>query len=544
VGGLSQQEHEILAAESAIPSNKPLKVNSFQPYISWILSLFFGLLGLRGLSVRDLHSDAPNHLLNGALIADWIRSGQWADPVGFAIDYYGRLPATTIPFHPPGFPAIEGLFFLIFGARVEVARLVIALMVALAAFLFHRLVVRTCGSEIVAASATVVFFSLPQSTYLAGNVMLEMPTLVFMLAALYQLHRMDEGLSPGRALAYAAMASIALWTKQQAVFLGLMPFAYIVLARRWRLLARKEIWLVAAVFGSAVLAFTALTSQFSGGSGGAQEIPRQAYIARTFSPRAVYYLNAIVQTLGWIPAVWVGLAYLYALRNVGFLRRDTRLGLYLAWAPCFFATLFLTGHLDQRYLFFLYPPLIVLGLLALERAGSAIFPARWAWCAPVAVAGVCLAAIPSHSPRQAVRGPAEAADHVAGGRILYCGKLGTGNFVFSVRSRDPKLQSIVIRADSLDSKFTAADIDQFARRYGIDFIVAPQPAKAEPCDALRAGVPPTMVLKSEVPLQSSDANQVGSIKIYRYTSPSPDPERNVKIRVRKLRRHIEVGLEP
>jgi hypothetical protein len=442
------------------------------------------------------------------------------------------------------FPAIEGLFFLVFGARVEVARGVIALSVAIAVLLLYRLVLRTSGSAVVASAATVVFFSMRQSTYLAGNVMLEMPTLVLILAALYQLHRLDEGLSLGRALAYAGLASVALWTKQQAVFLGLVPFAYLVLARRWRLLVKKEIWLIPVIFGAAVLGFTTLTSYFSGGSGGAQEIPGHSYIAQTFLPRAVYYVKSVVETLGWIPAVVVGLSYLYALWRTVLSPKDMRLGLYVVWVPCFFATMFLTGHLDPRYLFFLYPPLIVLGLVALYLAGAAVLSARWAWCGPTAVAALSLAAVPFQSARQAVRGPAEAADHVVGGRILYCGKLGTGNFVFSVRSRDPKLESVVIRADSVGQSFATADIEEFARRYGIDFIVAPQPVRAETCDALRAGVPPTMILKGEVPLESSDPNLVGSIKIYRFTDPLPNPENRVRIRVGKMQRDLYVEMEP
>src|SRR5690348_6168469 len=68
------------------------------------LALFFGILGLRDLGVRNLWSDAPNHLLNGISVADWLRSGKWTDPIGFATSFYGHFPATTIPFHPPGFP--------------------------------------------------------------------------------------------------------------------------------------------------------------------------------------------------------------------------------------------------------------------------------------------------------------------------------------------------------------------------------------------------------------------------------------------------------
>ena len=80
----------------------------------YALALMFALWGLRGISNTNLYSDAPNHLMNGALLADLIRSGEFTSPLQYAKNYYSRLPATTIPFHPPMFPAFESLFFLAF----------------------------------------------------------------------------------------------------------------------------------------------------------------------------------------------------------------------------------------------------------------------------------------------------------------------------------------------------------------------------------------------------------------------------------------------
>jgi hypothetical protein len=510
--------------------------------LPWVLALFFGVLGMRGIS-PNLYSDAPNHLMNGALIADWIRSGQLARPIDFAFDYYGRFPAITIPFHPPVFPAIEGLFFLVFGANVLVARILIAAMVALSVVLLSRLATFTLGSALAALCAAAAFFAMRYSTYLASNVMLEMPALLFALAALYQLRGLDESFTLRRAVAYGLLASIALWTKQQAVFLGLVPFIYIAISRRWRLLIQKEVWISAALFGSAVLAFSTLTGAFSG-AGGAHEIPKQAYIARTFLWRAMYYFHGFAQTFGVVGSFWIALSCAYALWQPATKRRNIGMDLHLAWACSAFAVLFLTGHNDLRYLFFAYAPLVVLGFATLNWACEWALPANWVWPVPAGIAAACVAAIPWQPATPHMQGPAEAAAAIMDGaphRVLYCGTVGTGSFIFAARSLDPKLQTTVIRADSLGAKLSAAQVDELAHRYAIDTIVVPDSNQSsQPCDALHSDVPPAMLLKSEIPLNSSDANLVGKFKIYRFTNLSLNPEKRLKINVRKLRRQVEV----
>src|SRR6476646_4332839 len=46
-------------------------------------------------------SDAPRHALNGVFVRDMLAAFPWRDPVGFAMQYYGRYPALTILFYPP-----------------------------------------------------------------------------------------------------------------------------------------------------------------------------------------------------------------------------------------------------------------------------------------------------------------------------------------------------------------------------------------------------------------------------------------------------------
>ena len=166
--------------------------------------------------------------------------------------------------------------------------------------------------------------------------------------------------------------------------------------------------------------------------------------------------------------------------------------------------------------------------------------------APAAIAAASVAAIAWQPRTPYVRGSAEAADHIVDGtphRVLYCGSVGVPSFIFSVRSLDPQLRTSVIRASSVAPKLSVREIEELAHRYAIDSIVVTEPRPDRVCDALKAGVPSTMVLKAEVPMTSSVPSSTGTFKIYRFTDPSPTPEKRLKIRLPRLRRDVFLHLQ-
>src|SRR5579864_5082120 len=60
----------------------------------YLLALFFALSALRGVSSTDVvDTDAARHAMNGAFIYDMVRGGHLLDPIEYAREYYGHLPA-------------------------------------------------------------------------------------------------------------------------------------------------------------------------------------------------------------------------------------------------------------------------------------------------------------------------------------------------------------------------------------------------------------------------------------------------------------------
>jgi 4-amino-4-deoxy-L-arabinose transferase-like glycosyltransferase len=197
-----------------------------------LLATFFGLWSLRGVSGSNIADyDSPTHALNGAFVFDMFRHWKIPHPVEYGYWYYSRLPALSLPYHPPLFPVLEALIFSIFGVSPFSSRLAVAIATSVAVLLMIRLVRKSHGSRLLALMVTASFFALPTVQRLSNTVMLEIPALVFVLAAFLFLVPDEEILQTRRSLWFAIFAAAAVWTKQ-TVFLFLLPFLYVLVSGR------------------------------------------------------------------------------------------------------------------------------------------------------------------------------------------------------------------------------------------------------------------------------------------------------------------------
>ncbi|MBA2528332.1 MAG: glycosyltransferase family 39 protein [Pyrinomonadaceae bacterium] len=511
--------------------------------IPYILAVFFALWGLRGVTNTDVGVfDSSRHAMNGAFIHDLVVARQFTSPIEFGKFYYSHYPATSLPFHPPLFPAIEAVFFSIFGVNVFTARLTVALAVAVSVVLFYRLVRTTHDSHVISAASVLTFFSFPLSQWVANDVMLEFPSLAFALGALYCLRKIDEGYPLRNGLTFALLAAAAVWTKQTAVFLGLVPFFYVLIARQWRLLRGLTIWLSSFLFGVMVIALATLSLPF-GGTGVDQlstdpDVSLTAFLLWRF----FYYMRSMTDWFGLLMAIGIGLAIVLCL----VMPRTSKLrvaanDLYLAWAiPAFLLLLRLIPY-DLRYLSLVCPALVVIGYAVLFRLSNLAFSSRFAQYLTLGVAALSLA-LNLNTPVSFLRGPSEAAKHVksaAPQRVLYCG-MTNGSFTFAIRSLESRPATTVIRCDQLpEGTFSPAEFETFAHKYGINYIVmehtAITPRGWHPYwYQLRDTPTASMVLEREIPLSSSQDDVNGDLRVYRFTNPSPNPEKILKRFIQKL----------
>src|SRR3954466_13968557 len=117
---------------------EPAAVAAPQPSRRWmqrlevaapfLLALYFFGSALYGVNRTEvIDTEAARHAMNGAFIYDLVRTGHLLHPIEYGKFYYNRMPALSIPFHPPLFPAIEAIFFAVFGVHLLTARVAIAI---------------------------------------------------------------------------------------------------------------------------------------------------------------------------------------------------------------------------------------------------------------------------------------------------------------------------------------------------------------------------------------------------------------------------------
>ena len=540
---------EALLAERGSTKMEPVFRAKSRPQalLPYALAAVFALWSLRGASnVNIADTDAARHFMNGAFLHDLIAGGRVLHPIQFGKEYYGHLPALSMPYHPPLFPAIEALFFLVFGVKLLAARVAVALAVGVSVVLFYRLLRATHGSDLLAACVTISLFSLWISQLVATSVMLEYPSLAFTLAALYCLRDFESGYPLRRALMFAVLAAAAVWTKQFAVFLGAVPLAYALFQRRWGVLFGKAMWISSALFGCAVIALMSLSAPFHGA--GVSQVPAESHaITAMLKLNLDYYGPTIVTYMIGLPGVFTicAAASLVWLVYKGAWRR-LHLGLYVAWAVLPMPILLLVYY-DDRYFFILFPGLITIGFVLLSRAGILVFGEQRAWLAPVAFASAWLIAGLSFQP-EFLRGPAEAAALVVRAdpaRVLYAGD-ADGNFVAAVRMLEPKLETSVIPGDKLPPEtFHAAAFESFCHRYGVGWVVLENSSGQEVGAAenewagLVTSPTPSMKLERSIPLDSSRARWRGTVEVYRFVSAAAKPEGGLELHSNEIGGQVE-----
>ena len=164
------------------------------------------------------------------------------------------------------------------------------------------------------------------------------------------------------------------------------------------------------------------------------------------------YFGALTSGLG---AVWsVGLVAALAIavwNRKRLLELLTAEALYWAWAIAVLAALIPGRWSSIRYLFFAWPPLIVLMLSSANRFLRWALPERVAMLGLVTLAAA-LCAVGLSRRGAEYRGPAGAADIVVAAdhptRVLYCGE-ADGHFAFALRAAARSSEPIVIRGEKL-----------------------------------------------------------------------------------------------
>src|SRR5262249_30799532 len=131
--------------------------------------------------------------------------------------YYLQYPAVTILFYPPLFPAVEAVFYFIFGISEKTALLTVAvfyLFLAIGAWrLFSRWLDRWT-----AVAAAIFFIALPEIALWGRQVMLEIPASAALVWSIDLFLRWLDDARPRHLYAAALVLLAGLYIKQTIIF--------------------------------------------------------------------------------------------------------------------------------------------------------------------------------------------------------------------------------------------------------------------------------------------------------------------------------------
>lgn len=198
------------------------------------------------------HSDEPAHYVSGLMVRDYIAAGFPESPVRFAAKYYLHRPTVAIGYWPPAFYVLEGAWMLIFGN----SRSSVLVLMALISAALQLIICYTAASQyglwtgFVAGS---LFAFLPVVQWSNGMVMTDIAVALPAFAATLFCLRYFQYERTADAAWFGLFIALSMLTKSSAAFLLTLPFASMLIYRRFRLLRAPSMWLpigiVALLYG-------------------------------------------------------------------------------------------------------------------------------------------------------------------------------------------------------------------------------------------------------------------------------------------------------
>jgi hypothetical protein len=433
---------------SVVDARRTLRTSSsIKQVIELLRRPLFILLALtvlvvpRGISKGEFfyHTDEMSHAMNGVFVRDFLADLPVQHPVRYAYEYYSKYPAVALPHWPPLFYAFEGVLFLFFGLAPWVSRLTVLGFALLAAYFWYRTVERV-GPQFQACVSGVVLVCVPYILRYERLTMLEIPALAVCLGAIYFWLKFLDTDRAQDMWTLAVLVVAGFLMSQAAIFLVFFISMHLIVERRFQLFKRWDVWLALLISAGLVVPWYLLTQRTERALGTvATRVIGHNLQYFTESSTYTYYPVHLYKQLGPLVLSFACIGVVIAL-----LKRSRANRLMLVWAFTAYICFTLVSEKDPRHTIVWIPPLLYLGLVALE---SLSIRPKWAVITSSAVALFFLVnAIRAERPL--VTGPRDAAQYVLSlpeSEIVYYQGFLSGDFIFFVRKFDPEKRHMVAR---------------------------------------------------------------------------------------------------
>lgn len=423
----------------AVPQAAALSKPARRVLIAAIIALLCAVAA-RGIGKGefDYNVDEAQHAVTGLFVADAMHDLPIRHPAAYAYRYYAQYPSIAIVHWPPLFYVVEGLSFFTLGPSVVAARITVLLFLALLLYQWFCLV-EELQDSFTATVATIMLATIPLMLVFEKSVMLEIPSLALAVAAIREWIRyLDDG-RRASLVKWALWASAALLCKQTVIYVFVFCLFSVAATRRWERVWNRKIWVAIAICAVLAGPFYALMLVMHGAS-----VARDLESHQLSGLRRLAYYWKILPHILSIP--------LLALSGLGlaFSRRWNRRGqtlLMVCWIAAGYLTFTLFGQREARFSIYWLPPLIYFAAGLLTQG----FQTPWMRRPMQVAACVLAAAMTIHAwgfERPYITGyqtvAARLVQNYDSGIVLFDGKV-PGNFVFFMRSLDPRRQFLVLR---------------------------------------------------------------------------------------------------
>jgi hypothetical protein len=518
--------------------------------VFWGLSI--GLQSLGGAYDAEYGSDPDEaaHYVTGLLVRDYIAAGFPGSPISFAVDYYSHYPKVALGHWPPVFYLIQSAWTLLFSpGRVSIQLLMALLTAGVALTIVH--VLKPIVPFWTATATAALFIALPLVQDSSSAVMPEMPTTLVSMLALIVWARYLEAERARDSIAFGMLASLAILTRQSAVYLACAAVSGVLLTRRYYLLRRYSFWMSALIVAVLCVPWSLLTYDLARDGWGEQGW------GWTFTGRAiVYYARGMYLAIGGalLALVGVGMAesVRYAIQGNPSATLSSLVGLLCG--VLLVHSIIPAGY-QTRYLVAALPAALIFAVMGFKRIVSWFAGRLLHRALPIGVLGfIVIGSFFLQTFRvqhKGFRGFRDVANFVvshAGGRrttSLVCSDArGEGMFIAEVAMRDERPTQMIRRGSKefassswkglhYTARFAdASDMAAFVRRSGIDFLIVdasvPSRYRRDYHDLVRQMIethPQQFHLAARWPVERSGIWQSNALSLYRvetvgkYVSP-------------------------
>ena len=415
--------------------------------------------------------DSNRHMMTSVFFRDFLADGHYTDPKGYAENYFEQYPALGLLVWPPLFHGICGAAMLAFGTSVTVARLLILGSLITSTVCVYRIARRVADEQLATVTA-IVFATMPIIFQYGRDVMLEMPTMAFVLISVDQF---DLWLSSNRrrSLYFAAVAAaMAALTRFDAAVL--LPFYFFAMMFRgaWKRMLSVHvlaasliaICIIAPVYVVIVREMGALhLRQAAESVGGSVDGSPNGFVALKnlwFYPLALPEQTGSVTTV--LSLTGIAIVLIFGPRNRASIPFALMLATYLTFTPL--------AEQRARHGMYWLPSMAFFAVVAVDTMAKRLSAfAEWNRIAVTSVSYGLLLSVTAtasiHEPAYRVTGYRQAAEFVLqhttnGDRVFFDG-WWDGNFTYHMRHLDPGRSRHVIRGDRLLYDFVCVPSTDF-----------------------------------------------------------------------------------